>query len=271
MMRNLLAVLGVVASVSAFACSSAPAESDEEVGSAEGAWTGKQCKKIHQGYVACLQDTNDGYRACVQKNESELIRDVATDLAGLTLAGLPCVSAQLGALLDARCLYSSGDGSSIVACVSTTALSILNNIDAYKSFTRCAGELGAATAEGEKVLAEYTRGLEKSVYALLATEAARVTKFTVQYKLCADELESSADACEPIACNAAKCTCFDTPSCPTIARCGGTQTHMTGIVDCGSIANGKATTNQGTAVTCTSWTNQAAPGCHGKATAGACK
>ncbi len=266
-MRRLLAASSVLFSIAAFACSSAPPEEEEVVVESPLQWSAAQCKNIHQGYIGCLQGTNEAYRTCVQDAQTELVNGMIGDLAGLTTGAIPCVSASLTALLDSRCIFTSGDAAGLLTCVSTGALAVLGHLDQFATFNKCATEIGAKP----EALTSYTRGFEKSLAAVLAIEAARVTRYVKSYELCANELESSADACEPIACNQAKCTCFDTPSCPTIARCGGSTTHMTGIVDCGSISNGKATTNQGNSISCVSYTNQASAGCHGKATAGACK
>lgn len=229
-------------------------------------YTKAQCRNIHQGYARCLQEANEEYRECIASAQRDLIADVIGDIMGAL--PIPCVGAALNGILGTRCIFTPENP---VECIASNTLSVLSNIQEYKAFESCAADLGSSGPKGAAALKNFVKGAEAGVYMALAQLAAQTTKYVVRYDQCARSLGSDGDACEPVACNRAKCVCFDAPACPTLAKCGGSQTHMTGLVACGDIAGGRATTTDGRQITCTSYTNMAAPGvCKGQ-TNGACR
>src|SRR5207248_2051635 len=152
-----------------------------------------------------------------------------------------------------------------LACTIDTAAHILTSYASYPRLAECLAYLGAGENEGPEAIAKGEDAAAEAVTAMkaaLAIGAAVIATIHLRESICENNAANqyaqtvSSDACRPVLDNPGLCTCFDAPGCPTIARCGGSTTHISGIVSCGSIRNGIGTDDPGNPVSCVSWTNQ---------------
>jgi hypothetical protein len=232
-----------------------------------GVIAGERCEGAGSAYAQCAADVaadrDDCYGGCV----NDATKCAVDTAIGFITNQLPCAGPVLESLLTSCAFCGKESGNELLACATSCVAGVFDEY--FRDFERFKADIAqCAAGTSDQVLSSLKANFMEGLLQALASGAGCALAFGVctsadttlgiELGSCDTLYVAGLDACDTAQCNPAFCTCFDAQECPTIGG-GAATTHMTGVVACDSISVGRATTAQGTQVSCISFTNTAEP------------